>query len=1157
MEKTLHSSVEGVLKSWVNGETPSSLVELLLQRCDTSFDHLAIIDSLTGKRLDWGRLLQQSVAVAERIEAAGIAAGDRVLHIGPHSAAWPIVDFGCLLSGVVHVALHYEESQSEQGHQLQLFKPSGLVLSGDIRGRSFTQYGLPLLQVQANWSTDRIDRIKLRNSIAERVQRCNPDEPAAVLISSGTTGRPKGFVHSQRSLVMNAVASAAEFLEEPDDVRLSWLPQSHALARVGDLYTTAVRGGALNIVRDRRQILEACKKVPPAAILGVPIFYDRLARAVQQGKINNLCEALGGRVRVCVSGGAPLRQWTARVFQQHDVSLVEGYGLAEAGPVVAVSNPRCRQFGAVGRALRGIEIAISDKEFELGQIVVRTPCRALSVIDPERGGDEFPIDSTAWLETGDTGVIDGDGQLRITGRINDTLKLSNGTKFSPADVELALLEEPAIAQVCVAGEGLPWPVAFIVPEPLAVKKLLQRFRCQVWRRNQAISHPKVLRWFSRRIGIQQRVLPRRLRVKRFVLVDHAFDVAHGEATESFKIKRRVIANNFSHYMDFFEVQTGCAEERLPPRVGIIEDMKKNDSTSAHQGGLADSQLNSALWQGSSAVGYGNGFSYAAECMVAGLSGEAARVVDDAVAAIQKLRDSGELYDVMEGIPIPAAPLAEPPSPPTGKLSKVAEQLLGKTGLWGLFVPQVYGGSGCSFIELVQSITRLASVNPTVAGLLSVHSTIGAVSAVTTFGSEDQQQYWSPQLAEGKPLSVFAATEPDAGCDLHRISSRLEHNGQQLLLTGTKMFITGATYGRLVKMLALFEGKPVIVLIKLPQSNTPHFTLQSYGLHPLKHAHNNALKFQQFPIDPSCVLSPGRSRDGQERDGMSIVWHGLNRGRITLAAQASGTIRLLLEQAVLYSGKRCTWGQPIRTRELVLGRLGRMAAAQIVCEALSGWSASLIDDGQSGELEAILAKIVASRCLRQAAVDALGVHGGRAFLVGHPLGDSFHDHFAAGIYEGESDLLGLALFKGIVKHHPLVSKRSFLDWIQWRISRSLQFFPPKEDAALLDSELRSLAFQARRNLIVASIETDRLLRAYGRKLAEQQLILTDLSDRIQGFISCLAVIHYADRLADTDSVQAATCWCRSILLSCAGKALVKGDYRRLANLGRSCLHRYSA
>ena len=318
-----------------------------------------------------------------------------------------------------------------------------------------------------------------------------------------------------------------------------------------------------------------------------------------------------------------------------------------------------------------------------------------------------------------------------------------------------------------------------------------------------------------------------------------------------------------------------------------------------------------------------------------------------------------------------------------------------------------------------------------------------------------------------------------------------------------------------------------------------------------------MNFKQFRIDSSCVLSPGKGPDGQERDGMSIVWHGLNRGRVALAAQASGTISLLLKQAVSYSGKRFTWGRPIQTRELVLGRLGRMAAAQLVCEALSGWSASLIDDECSGEYEAILAKIVASRCLRQAAVDALGIHGGRAFLIGHPLGDSFHDHFAAGVYEGESDLLGLALFKGITKHHPLASKRTLLGWIQWRISRSLQCFPPREDSALLDSELQSLAIQARRNLVAASIETDRLLRTHGRKLAEQQLILTDLSDRIQGFISCLAVIHYADRRADLYSISAAVCWCHSILSECSGKSLAVNDYRRLAELGRSCLQTYAS
>ena len=1169
MEKNLPQEVGVTPASLTSKCMPSSLTQLLLERCETSFDCPAIIDSFTGEQLCWGQLLQQSVRVAERLEAVGLRPGDRVLHVGLHSAAWPIVDFACLLSGVIHVALHAEESQSEQVRHLQLFQPRGLIFSGGITQRFGVQAGLPFVDVQEDWHEKHASRAFVHDCIAERARECDPDDPASILISSGTTGRPKGFVHSQRSLAMNAVASAAEFLEEPDDVRLSWLPQSHALARVGDLYTTLVRGGALNIVSDRNKILEACERIPPAAILGVPIFYDRLARATQQGKIARLGDALGGRIRVCVSGGAPLRRWTTRVFKQHGVPLVEGYGLAEAGPVVAVSNPRCKQNGAVGYPLQGVEIAISNKSGGVnktgcsGEILVRTPCRAISVIDPSEGLEESVVDRTAWLATGDIGSIDNDGQLRIAGRIDDVLTLSNGTKLLPADVESVLLEEPAVAQVCVAGEGLPWPVAFIVPEPSTVRALLKKFRCRVWSRKHALSHPRILRWFSQRLSDRQKDLPQRECVRRFVLVDHPFDTAHGEATESFKIKRRIISKNFASYMRSFELHASHVEKGLLPGVGIINKTRHRSTerkeSNPHARSLSQTNpLTSAFWGGADSPSNGCGFADAAGQMATGIPIEISAIVNRAKTVIENAQNNEELYDKVEGPKLPAAPLADPPMPPTGKLSERAERAIGKTGLWGLLVPQAYGGLGCTYVEFMQAITHLAGVNPTVSGLLSVHSTIGAVSALTAFGSEDQRAHWLPQLARGDTISVFAATEPDAGCDLHRVASQLEYDGSRYLLTGTKMFITGATYGRLVKLLAISEGKPVVVLVKLPHSNTPHFLLQSYGLHPLKHAHNNALSFKRFPVDSSCVLHPEKSIDGRVRvrDGMSIVWHGLNRGRVSLAAQATGTISLLLNQAATFSGKRYTWGEPIQKRELVLGRLGRMASARLACEALSGWSASVIDGGGSGELEAILAKVVASRCLRQAAVDALGIHGGRAFLVGHPLGDSFHDHFAAGIYEGESDLLGLALFKGIVKHHPLASKRKPLEWLRWRSSQFLRYFPVKEDTSLLDGELRDLATQARRGIVATSVEADRLLRSYGKKLSEQQLTLANLSVRIQELISCLAVIHLADRRGDSISIHGAVCWCRPIIMKFLGKPLSSRDHKRLAELGRCFLAPHS-
>nr|MCS5616501.1 acyl-CoA dehydrogenase family protein [Pirellulales bacterium] len=349
----------------------------------------------------------------------------------------------------------------------------------------------------------------------------------------------------------------------------------------------------------------------------------------------------------------------------------------------------------------------------------------------------------------------------------------------------------------------------------------------------------------------------------------------------------------------------------------------------------------------------------------------------------------------------------------GKFSAAAETAIGETGLWGLAVPTAFGGSGASMLDLARAITAVAADAPAAAGMLAVHSSIGAVSAIAAFGTPDQQARHLPGLAAGRPLSIFGATEPDAGCDLGRVQATLERQGDRLLLSGTKMFITGARHGRLAKVLARLDDRPAVVLAHLPERDTTTFRLRHYQLHPLKQTHNAALEFDRFEVSEADLLEPPGG------DAMAIVWHGLNRGRTTLAAQAAGTLQLLLSHAAAFAHERETWGRPIATRQLVQGRLGRITAAAFACEAISQWAAAAVDAG-GGEWEAIIAKVTASTAVREAAIDALGIHGGRAFLVGHPLGDAWHDHFAVGVYEGESDLLGLALFRGLAKGHPLAA-----------------------------------------------------------------------------------------------------------------------------------------
>lgn len=1112
----------------------TSLVELLHARTLDAFDRPAIIsrrgDSL--EPISWSGLLGAALAYARELEAAGLARGDRLAHVGPHSAEWIIVDLACLLAGIVHVALHSDESPASLHEQARWLGPRAIVddHTGEARWSANARRLPPPRLLTAPPC-----QASLLQALAERAAACDPDAPASIFLSSGTTGHPRAVIHSQRALAWNATASSRVFLDDPRDVRLSWLPLSHAYARVGDLYTALVRGGTLCIEPDRHRVLDTCRRVSPTVILGVPVFFERLAAGVSAGRIADLAAALGGRMRVCVSGGAPLKERTAAVFLAQGVSLVQGYGLAEAGPVVALANPRIARPGTVGPPLPGVEVRFDAR----GQLLVHTPSVALGVIESGTSDSMSPV-TDGWLQTGDVGRLDDAGHLVITGRAVDTFALSNGAKVPPAEVERALAEDPAIAQVCVLGQGLAAPVALVVPEPAVVRAAVRRLGLRVFSRRQALAHPRLLRWLARRIAARQAALPFSWRVRRAVFVPRPFDAAHGEATAAFKLKRAAIAAHFAHVV-------AVADAAEPPSwMAVVPSGRKAEhSQPANRAARSVHPLVAAVWHGGE-----GGFAAAGAVAAAPLGDAVAAVLEHADTSIDRLRAEEMLYAPRSSL-LPRAPLADAPPAPTGVFTATAEAALGDTGLWGLAVPQAFGGAGASLGDLARAITHVAARVPTAAGLLSVHSSIGAVSALAAFGSPEQQARLLPGLAEGRPLSIFGATEPDAGCDLSAISTTIDRTAAGLVVSGTKMFITGATYGRLVKLLARLDGQPAVALVRLPDGDAPSFRLHHYAIHPLKHAHNAALEFTQHPLAEADLLAAPAGRDGP--DAMRIIWHGLNRGRITLAAQAAGTLRILLAHARDHALARHTWGQPIASRELVQGRLGRIAARITACDALASWAAASIDAGGSGELEALTAKIVAGECVRESAIDALGIHGGRAFLVGHPLGDSFHDHFAVTVYEGESDLLGLALFRGLAKHHPLASRVAgsttlarAAGWVAWRAGTWAR---PDHDGALLDATLRAHARRARRDLAEVARAIDRAIRRHGRSLADRQLEAGALSARMRDLVSVLAVAHHADATADDRAIAAADVWCRLAITRASGRRLTPADHAAVAKLGK--------
>ena len=1138
-----------------------SLVEVLADRVAATGDRTAIVDPLAapGRPAEgpsaawtWAELAAAALDLAERLEAAGFARGDRVAHVGGHGPDWIAVDLACLLAGLVHVAVHDEPGHEPAVGSLAWLGVRGGVASGGRRPPRLPGPSLDAAGTLAACCGRSVDPATVRERLARRLRDCEPDAPCTIVLSSGTTGMPHGVVHSQRGLAVNAVAASATFLDDPRDVRLAWLPMSHALARTGDLYTAIVRGGCLNVVRDRSRVLDACLALPPTVILGVPAFFERLEGAVRAGRIADLRAAVGGAVRVCISGGAPLRRRTAECFAAAGVPLVEGYGLAEAGPVVSLSNPRIARPGTVGPPLAGIEVSIDDRAESRGHLLVRTPSRGLGVVRPSAaaasgGAGASPVEPLPdWLPTGDLAEIDAAGHLRITGRAAERLVLSTGVKLPPAEVERALAEDAAVAQVCVVGDGLRFPVALVVPEPAAVRRFVKRLGLQVFSKRAAVAHPRVVGWMARRLARRQRSLPAAWRVRRVVLVGRPFDAARGEATPSFKLKRAAIAEHFAG-------RIAAAAAEPPPRwAGVLPTGER--ARPAGPTVQQDAWLVGSVWA-TGDVRRAGGFGVAAAAGRAPLCDAVTAVLDRTERELARLRHEGRLYDPVAGPPFASAPLPDAPPPPAGRFSAAAEEALGDAGLWGLAVPVAFGGTGASMGELARAVTRVAADCPTAAGLLAVHASIGAVSAVVGFGTDEQCRRHLPELARGRPLSIFGGTEPEVGCDLGAVRAVLERHEGGLRLTGTKMFITGAAHGRLVKILALLDGRPAVALVRLPDADGPTFRLRHYPLHPLKHAHNAALEFTGFPVAEADLLAAPTGRDG-----MAIVWHGLNRGRVTLAAQAAGTLRLMLGHAVDHAARRATWGRPIATRELVQGRLGRIAAGIVACDALAAWAAAALDAGQSGELEAIAAKVTASESVRQAAIDALGIHGGRAFLVGHPLGDSFHDHFAVTVYEGESDLLGLALFKGLAKGHPLAAGRDAPglrragSWLAWRAAMLAAGGTPA-DAAIASERLRRHAVRARRLLAAAAVRIDRAIRRHGRQLADRQLEVGALAAEVRELVGVLAVAHHA--AAAGGEVAAAECWCRLAVARATGRKPTAADHAALAALGRQVAANLSA
>ncbi len=500
----------------------------------------------------------------------GVVPGDRVVLMSKNSPAWIVHDLAIQMARGVHVPLHATLTGPQLAEQIRHCSPRVVLVedaeqlgkirdsiddltrrgdtrvvvigTGDHRPRTIDRTDPTDLSHRTNRTDAQLASIE-----QEALHELTPDDLATILYTSGTTGEPKGVMLTQANLVSNTAASLDAFAIGSDDLRLSFLPWSHIFARTCDLYTWIASGAELAIAESREKIFDNCAELRPTLINAVPYFWDKVYQTLAERDAlttpGSVDELLGGRIRLCVSGGAALPDHIAELFERQQVDLVQGYGLTETSPVISTCRPEQNKIGTVGPPVDGVEVRIADD----GEILTRGPHVMRGYYkNPEATAEAI---RDGWFHTGDLGELDADGFLRITGRKKEIIVLATGKNIAPALVEGLLTQDSLILQAFVCGSERKYLTALIVPNPDALRDEIKRRKIAILSRGQALANRRVQELYRERIETCLARLSASEQIRAFRLLDRGFTIESGEMTPTMKLRRDAIMSNFSDVIE--------------------------------------------------------------------------------------------------------------------------------------------------------------------------------------------------------------------------------------------------------------------------------------------------------------------------------------------------------------------------------------------------------------------------------------------------------------------------------------------------------------------------------------------------------------------------------------------------------------------------------
>ncbi len=536
-------------------------------------------------------LYRDTVGVSHQLEQWGIQKGDRVAILSENRPEWAVAEFGTVLIGGVVVPI-YPTLTPEQTAYLLRDSGARIIFCSTVDQLKKVQ------AIKAQTALEKIvvmDYIGITDAIPmhrlmhvgptqrepafdARAQQIGPDDLATIMYTSGTTGTPKGVLLTHGNLASNLVHSLHEFPLGKDDTSISFLPLSHITARHVD-YSMLYHAVTVAYCPWIDELIQVVTQVKPTLFVAVPRVYEkiisrtyltakkglkktvvewalRVGRAHREeilaGKTptsrewklanrlvySKIRQGLGGRVKIFISGGAPLNPRTAEWFADMGIRIHEGYGLTETAPVIAVNTPHAHKLGTVGRPLPNVAVKIAED----GEILVKGP----SVFGgywnlPEESEKAF-VDG--WFKTGDIGRLDEDGFLSVTDRKKDLIKTSGGKFIAPQPIEARLRANPLIAEAIVIGDKQKFPAVVLVPDFAALEAWARDQGVTVGTREDLVNDPRVRAAYESILAELNKDLSQFEKLKKMLLVAEELSVGNGTLTPTMKLKRRAVEEKY-------------------------------------------------------------------------------------------------------------------------------------------------------------------------------------------------------------------------------------------------------------------------------------------------------------------------------------------------------------------------------------------------------------------------------------------------------------------------------------------------------------------------------------------------------------------------------------------------------------------------------------